>query len=81
LFFPPVEQRLKIKIPIALEFTAIVTGHDKTKSYLHRFKLTDNPTCPCNKGAQSTEHIIYECKILKKFLETARNILQRTLAP
>jgi len=36
--FPLVEQRLKTKIPITPEFTAIVTGHGKTKSYLHRFE-------------------------------------------
>ena len=57
-FFPLVEQRLKMKIPITPEFTAIVTRHRKTKSYLHRFKLADNPTCPCNEGAQSPEHIM-----------------------
>jgi hypothetical protein len=49
-FFPSVEQRLKMKLHITPEVTAIVTGHGKTKSYLHRFKLTDNPTCPCNEG-------------------------------
>ena len=43
-FFPIVEQRLKMKIPVTPEFTAIITGHGKTKSYLHRFKLADNPT-------------------------------------
>ena len=36
-FFPSVEQRLKMKLPITPEFTAIVTGHGKTKPYLHRF--------------------------------------------
>jgi hypothetical protein len=52
-----------MKIPITPEFTAIVTGHGKTKSHLHRFKLTDNPMCPCNEGEQSPEHLI--CKILE----------------
>jgi hypothetical protein len=64
-FFPVVELRLKMKIPITPEFTAIITGHGKTKSYLHRFKLADNPTCPCNEGVQTPEHIIYDCKILE----------------
>jgi hypothetical protein len=72
-FFPAIEQRLKMKIPITPEFTALVTGHGKTKSYSHRFKLADNPTCPCNEGAQSPEHIIYECKIL----EHQRNSLKQ----
>jgi len=65
-FFPLVEQRLKMKISVTLEFSAIVTGHGKTKSYFHRFKLPDNPTCPCNEGARTPEHIIYECKIRKQ---------------
>jgi hypothetical protein len=34
-FFPRLEQRLKMKMPITPEFTALVTGHGKTKSYLH----------------------------------------------
>jgi hypothetical protein len=41
-------------------------------SFLHRFKLTDSQTCPCNEGAQTPEHLIYACKILKverSFLE------------
>ena len=65
-FFPVVERRLKMKIPLTPEFTAIVTGHGKTKSYLNRFKLADNPTCPCSEGAQSSGHIIHECRILKQ---------------
>jgi len=43
----------------------MVTGHGKTKSYLHRFKLTESPTCPCNERAQTPEHLIYACKILE----------------
>jgi len=65
ILFPTVEERLKMKIPITREFTAIVTGHGKTKSYMHRFKLTDNPMCPCSEGEQPPEHLIYECKILE----------------
>jgi hypothetical protein len=64
-FFLWVEQRLKMKLPITPEFTAIVTGHGKTKSYLHRFKLTDNTTCPCNEGVRRPEHLIYDCKLLE----------------
>ena len=49
-FFPNIEQRLKLQIPITPEFTAIVSGHGKTRAYLNRFKLIDNPMCPCNEG-------------------------------
>jgi hypothetical protein len=64
-FFPTIEQRLKIRIPITPEFTAIVSGHGKTKAYLNRFNLTDNPMCPCNEGEQSVEHLIHVCRILE----------------
>jgi hypothetical protein len=58
-FFPMVEQRLKVKLPITPEFAAMVTGHGKTKSYLHRFKLMERPTCPCNERAQTPEHLTF----------------------
>jgi hypothetical protein len=64
-FFPAVEQRLKVKLPITPEFTALVTGHGKAKSYLYIFKLTESPTWPCNEGDQTSEHLIYACKILE----------------
>jgi hypothetical protein len=41
--------------------TAIVIGHGKTRAYLYRFKIIDEPTCPCGEGDQTPEHLIYEC--------------------
>jgi len=58
-------QRLKTKIPITAEFTALVTGHGKTRSYLHRFKLADDPMCLCNEGQQTSDHIPFECNIFE----------------
>jgi hypothetical protein len=51
----------------------LVTGHGKTKVYLHRFKLTDSPPCPCNEGAQTPEHLIYTCTLL----QTGRSSLDK----
>jgi hypothetical protein len=75
-FFPTVEQRLKLKIPVTLEFTAIVSGHRKTKSYLRRFKFIDNPMCPCNGGAQTPDHLIYDCEILEVQRKTMKHHIQ-----
>jgi len=81
-FFPKVDQRLKLRIPITPEFTAIVSGHGKTKAYLNRFKLTDNPMYSGNVGEQSVEHLIYVCIILEpnrsymiKYITTRGGIL------
>jgi hypothetical protein len=54
-----------MKLPITPEFTALVTGHGNTNSYLHRFKLIDDPTCPCGEERQTSEHIIFECNIFE----------------
>jgi hypothetical protein len=78
-FCPTVEQRLKTRIPITPEFIAMVSGHGKTKTYLHRFKLTDNPMCPCNEEEQSVEHLIHACRILEH--QRSFLIQHRGLAP
>jgi hypothetical protein len=64
-FFPRLEQRLKIKMPITPKFTALVTGHAMTKANLHRFKLADDPMCPCNERQQTSDHIIFDSNILE----------------
>jgi ribonuclease HI len=58
-FLLSVEQRLQANLPISPAFTAIVSGHGKTKSYLHRFRIIDSQMCPCKGGDQTTEHLIH----------------------
>jgi len=65
-FFPDVAERLQMKINLTQNLTSIVTGHGKTKAYLHRFKIIENPTRPCGKGDQTTDHLIFECELLTK---------------
>ena len=50
-----------MKITLTPNFTAMVTARGKTRSYLHRFKIIQSPVCPCAKGNQTVEHIIYDC--------------------
>jgi hypothetical protein len=54
-----IEGRLKIKLNLTQNFTAIVTGHGKTKAYLHRFKIIKEPTCPCGTAEQTMDHLIF----------------------
>lgn len=55
-----------------LNLSTVVTGHGKLESYLHRFKITDDLTCPFQKGPQNTDHLIRECTILNKHRETLK---------
>jgi len=55
-----------MKLNLTQNFTAIVTGHGKTKANLHRFKIIEDPTCTCGKAVQTTDHLIFECEKLTK---------------
>jgi hypothetical protein len=65
-YFPNVEERLKMKLNLTQNLTAIITGHGKTNAYLHRFKIIEDPTCTCGKAVQTTEHLIFERETLNK---------------
>ena len=73
LFFPSVEERLKIKIRITQNVAAMLTGHGKTRAYLHRFKIRDDALCVCQQGDQTIDHLIYDCNLL----EAQRGILRK----
>ena len=60
-FFPAVKERKKLNISLMSNVTMLLTGHRKLRSYFHRFKILDNPTCPCGADQQNADHIIYEC--------------------
>jgi hypothetical protein len=54
-FYPNIEHRMALKVSPTPNFTTIVTGHGKINSYLHKFKIIENPVCPCNKGDQTVD--------------------------
>jgi len=53
----------------------MVTGHGNINSYLHRFKISDTPSCPCGTQHQTTDRLLFECEILRK----ERNDLTTTI--
>jgi len=76
LFFPHIKERMETTIPISAEFMAMVTGHGLTRSYLHRFKIIPNSTCPCGLNeVQTIKHIILNCRQM----ENERKILRSAI--
>jgi 6-pyruvoyl-tetrahydropterin synthase len=71
-FFPNISDRLKTKITVTPNFTAPVTGHSKTRAYLHRFKLLESATCLCGKEEQTTDRLMYRCILLQQPRETLK---------
>jgi hypothetical protein len=60
-----------MELNLTQNFTAVVTGHGKTKEFLHRFKIIEDPTCSCGKAVQTTDHLIFECE---KLTEEGKNL-------
>jgi hypothetical protein len=60
-----VRNRLQQELPVSPEFTSMLTGHGKLRSYFYRFGITDNLMCPCGEAEdQTTDHVIFRCNIL-----------------
>jgi len=59
-FFPNIKDRMKTKINLTPNFTAMVTAHGKTRSYLHRFKIVESPEFPCLNGNETVDHLLYQ---------------------
>jgi hypothetical protein len=55
----------------------MITGHGKTSAYLHRVKLRDNALCACQQGDQTTDHLLYDCKLLKNQREILKKNVTR----
>ena len=60
-YFPTVQDRLRSKIKLTPKITAVLTGHGKTKAYLHRCHLSEKATCSCDNEYQSMDHLLLHC--------------------
>jgi hypothetical protein len=76
--YPDIEEQLKMKLKLTGNLTTVLTGHGNIKAYLHRFNISGEQTCPCGKGDQTTEHIIYDCDILKEKRDRLRAAANNT---
>ena len=63
-YFPTVQERLTTKMRVTQNIAALMTGHGKTRAYLHRFKILGNATCACEQGDQTIDHLLYHCTLL-----------------
>ena len=44
----------------------MVTGHGIIKAFLHKYKIQESPICPCKRGEQTVDHVIYDCKLFEE---------------
>ena len=67
---------MALKINPTPNFTTIITGHGNINTYLHKFRIIGNPACPCNKGDQMVDHIIYNCLLHEQEREKLKAAIQ-----
>jgi len=52
---------IKSKIKLTPKISSVLTGHEMTKAYLHRFHLREEATCTCGNEYQTMDHIMFQC--------------------
>jgi hypothetical protein len=77
-YLPVVADRLSMKLNNTQNFTSMVTGHGNIKSYLHRFKITETPLCPCGTKDQAIDHLLFECELLNQERDSLISTVSKT---
>ena len=73
-YFPSVAERLKMrKITTNYKLTTMITGHGIINFYLQSFKISNSLTCLWGEADQTTDHLLYECKLLDKERDNLRS--------
>jgi hypothetical protein len=49
---------------LTTNLAAMLTGHGRTRAYLHRFKLLNDATCICGQGDQTTGYLLNHCTVI-----------------
>ena len=76
-YFPTIQEKLKTKMRDTQNIAAMITGHGKTRAYLHKFKILENATCPCEQGDQTIDHLFYQCTLLEpQRQKTKKNVIK-----
>ena len=56
----------------------MATGHGNINSYLHRFKISETPLCPRGTQDQTTDHLLFECELLRKERNNLTTTIRKT---
>ena len=54
-----------------------LTGHGKLRSFFYRFKIIDDLTCLCKMSPQTTDHLLWECDLLRKQRQVLRSSIMK----
>jgi hypothetical protein len=67
-----------MKIMTTHKLTTMLTGHRNVNAYLHRFKISNSPTCPCGETDQTIDYLLYECDLLRTQRDRLRSRITKS---
>jgi hypothetical protein len=76
-FFPSVKDRLSTRLQMCVNLSMIVTGHGILRSYFHRYKIAEERHAPVKRAPQTTDHLLWECDLLRKQRQIFRNRIMK----
>jgi len=56
----------------------MVTGHGIIKAFLHKYKIQESPICPCKRGEQTVDNVIYDCILFEDERDRLKAAVMRT---
>jgi len=62
---------------MGIKQSTIVTGHGTLRSYYQKFKIVGDPKCVFNMGPQNSDHLLWECELLRKQREVLKNRIKK----
>jgi hypothetical protein len=76
-FFCIIRDQISKRLQMGINLSTIETGHGTLRLYYYRFKIIDDPTCMCKIGPQTTDHLLWECELLRKQREVLKNCITK----
>jgi hypothetical protein len=61
---------------MGIKLSTIVTGHGTLRAYYYRFKIIDDPKCVRKMGPQTSNHLLWECELLRKQRAVLKNSIK-----
>jgi len=62
---------------MGIKQSTIVTGHGTLTAYYHRFKIIGDPKCVCKMGPHTSDHLLWECELLRNQREVLKNRIKK----
>jgi hypothetical protein len=77
-FFSKITDRLKLKINVTPNSTAIVTGHGHIKTYLAKYRIIGSNVFLQRRRSNIVDHFIYDCKLLEQDRSSLKGVVIKT---